>query len=734
MERGRIAGTAAWVILWIFLLFLPLSLRPASSLPDDGDALQATWMTGWVAHQLPRKPLDLFDANVFYPHPLGLAYSEHFIPQGIVIGLLQGLGCNLTLAYNLLAALTLLAIVLAVRWWAIEMGASDWGASVAGIACALSTFCLEEVARLHILSMQWIPLGLVFLWRYFRKGSMWAAVGFAICFVLQGLTSHYYLISLPLFLGPLAVGLVYFFPERRSWRDVLRLVLPLAVACLVFIPIELNYLKIFSQYRFRQLLPLGMDLARYVVPPPNSLVYGWFRTAAEGLQGSNQHFVGYLPLILAITGIVAVVRRNPDRNRSLLLWMGGLGVVFALLSAGKETWFGGMRLGPGLYRLLYDHVPFFSYARVPERLSVYFMLVFALFVGMGASALIRRVNTAGKRYLVLGCLFVLLPLEHARVPNRPYPMIPTPEQTPEVYHWLASRPGDFPVVEFPVYPRMYLRFYGYDNYFSTFHWKRIPFGRPSFYPPALEYLLWSLSDFPSRDATRLLQSMGVRLIVYHPRRDPHSTAVVRRLERDPNYMFVRRFPMAGPVAEELDYGEEVVFAVAPEAMPDAPADPALVNVPRESWRFATSSEEGARLAVDGNPETSWSSVRPQEKGQFFEIDFGEEIEVARISLGFIYPYSEFPRSLSVNGFHSSHRWRRLEFKEDAWDRARLVNRLVTDPASATLDLDLLEPMALERVRLFIRETNTDDAMPEWRIPEIWVFENSEPRTQNSRIE
>jgi hypothetical protein len=272
---------------------------------------------------------------------------------------------------------------------------------------------------------------------------------------------------------------------------------------------------------------------------------------------------------------------------------------------------------------------------------------------------------------------------------------------------------------------MYLRFYGYDNYFSTFHWKRIPFGRPSFYPPALEYLLWSLSDFPSREATRLLQSLGVRLIVYHPRMDPQSAAVVRRLERDPNYMFVRRFPSAGPIAEGLDLGEEVVFAVAPEVMPDAPSEAALVSVPRDSWRLETSSDEGARLAVDGQPESSWSSGKPQEKGQFFEIDFGEEIEVSRISLAFIYPYSEFPRSLSVNGFHSSHRWRRLEFKEDAWDRARLAKRLVADPTTATLDLDLAEPMVLERVRLFIRETNLDDAMPEWRIPEIWVYTSKE---------
>ncbi|MFQ5791516.1 MAG: hypothetical protein ACE5JI_13675, partial [Acidobacteriota bacterium] len=193
---------ALWVLFCAFWLFLPLSIDPASTLPDDGDALQATWMMAWVAHQLPRNPTELFDANVYFPHPKGLAYSEHFIPQGVVVGLLMSLGCNLILAYNLLAALTLVAIALAVRLWTRELGANEIGASVAGVICALSTFSLGEVSRLHILFMQWIPLGLFFLHRFFKTGRTWSAVAFAGCCVLQGLSSHYYLISLPLFLGP----------------------------------------------------------------------------------------------------------------------------------------------------------------------------------------------------------------------------------------------------------------------------------------------------------------------------------------------------------------------------------------------------------------------------------------------------------------------------------------------------------------------------------------------------
>ncbi len=535
------------------------------------------------------------------------------------------------------------------------------------------------------------------------------------------MSGHYYLISLPIFLGPLIIGLVVLFPERRNFRDGLRLVLPLLVAGLLFIPIELPYLETFSKYRFRQELPVGTDLARFLVPPPNSLIYGRLLSAEHWFTGANQHFLGYLSLALGIVGFTVVARsRDLGRRRGLFLWLGALGVAFALFSAGKETWFGGVKLGPGLYRVLYDHVPFFNYARIPERLSVYFTLVVALYVGIGASSMLERISSVKKRVVLVVCLLVLLPLEHARIPDHPYPPIPTPEQVPEVYHWLAGRPGDFPVVELPVYPRKFLRFYGYENYFSTFHWKRIPFGRPSFYPPALEYMLWSLRDFPSREATRLLQWLGARYVVYHPLMDPQSKATVKRLRRDGNYNLLRHFPSADPVAAELGYGREFVFAVAPAAMPEA-TTAASESLPRANWRFETSSDQDPHLAVDGKPETSWSSGGPQEKGQFFEIDFGEEIVVNRISLGFIYPYSEFPRHLSINGYHRSHRWKRLLLDRDAWDHARMASRLVMNPMEATLDFELVEPAPLERVRLFIQRTDLDDALPEWRIPEIWVY-------------
>ncbi len=551
------------------------------------------------------------------------------------------------------------------------------------------------------------------------------ATAFAACFVLLGLSCQYYLISFPLFLAPVVAGYIYLFPDRRSLRDGFRLAVPLIVGCLFLVPVELPYLKTFHHYGFERPLSQGPDLAYHLLPPPNSFLYGRLTEGMFADLPGNHHFIGYLTLALAGLGVAFVLRKSnePESHsyRCLVAWTAVCGAFFLILSAGAEMKFMGRNLGPGPFRLLFDYIPFFQYTRVPERLSVYFTFGLALLAGAGASVLSQRLaRPAWRKTALLVVLLALIPLEHAR--RNVYARVPTGDEIPAVYQWLAGLPEDFPVVEFPVYNRRFSRFYGYETYFSTVHWKPVPFGKPSFKPPAMEYMLWTWRDFPSIEGTRILQSLGVRYIIYHPRRGPDAARIERRLRRDPNFEFVRQFPRARRAARRLRYGEEMVFRVLPASEPHRPSEGRLRAIPREAWEFKTSSPSNARLAVDGSLETSWSSGKGQEKGQFFQIDLGEEYRVSKISLGFSFPYGHFPRSLAVNGFHRSHRWRRLELEEDPWQNARLVRRLVEDPKKATMDVVLPEPRLLEGIRLFIREGDPTDVEPVWRIPEIPIFE------------
>src|SRR5436305_6349970 len=81
----------------------PLATNPAHlSRVDNGDYLLNTWAVAWVAHQLPRDPLHVFDANVFYPERLTLAYSEAMTVQGIMAIPLRAAGISPIATYNIL--------------------------------------------------------------------------------------------------------------------------------------------------------------------------------------------------------------------------------------------------------------------------------------------------------------------------------------------------------------------------------------------------------------------------------------------------------------------------------------------------------------------------------------------------------------------------------------------------------------------------------------------------------
>ena len=56
---------------------------------NTGDGRFSVWNIAWVAHALSTDPLDLFDANIFYPHRRTLAFSESNSarrPRGACLG------------------------------------------------------------------------------------------------------------------------------------------------------------------------------------------------------------------------------------------------------------------------------------------------------------------------------------------------------------------------------------------------------------------------------------------------------------------------------------------------------------------------------------------------------------------------------------------------------------------------------------------------------------------------
>lgn len=81
---GIRAGFTAFILVAIVHTW-PLATNPVHPWRNNsGNAPLNTWAIVRVAHQLSLDPRHLFDANIFYPERLTLAYSEAMIVQGVL--------------------------------------------------------------------------------------------------------------------------------------------------------------------------------------------------------------------------------------------------------------------------------------------------------------------------------------------------------------------------------------------------------------------------------------------------------------------------------------------------------------------------------------------------------------------------------------------------------------------------------------------------------------------------
>src|SRR3954453_10469076 len=159
-----LAGVPALAMHW------PLPLHLGRDVAQDlGDPLVQAWQIAWDGHALTTQPLSLFQANMFWPQPDSLAFSDALV--GYAPAGLFGSGVHAAVARYDLLFLFAYALAFFGAWLlARELGAGRLGAFVAGAAFAYAPWRLEQDGHLHVLSSGGIPLALALLVRGYRTG------------------------------------------------------------------------------------------------------------------------------------------------------------------------------------------------------------------------------------------------------------------------------------------------------------------------------------------------------------------------------------------------------------------------------------------------------------------------------------------------------------------------------------------------------------------------------------
>jgi len=522
----------------------PLVLHIANAVEDKQDALLNTWIIAWVGHALLTDPLNLFNANIFYPYPNTLAYSETLLPQGLFALPFNLAFDNTILGYNLVLLASFLLAAYAMYLFIFDLTHSRSAAIVAGTIFAFNPYNLGNLAQVQLLSFGWMPLALMWLRRLLKyDGRRMTDDGryvvgiwdlrfencflFAIFFSLQALSSFYYA-----FLAGFTVALyaIWFFITHHASHitfyvsRLTRLAFSTALVALFVVPFFIPYLQVQREMGFERKViesePFSASLKLFIQVSPQNVLYGNLLAPRPPIMHGGYPLDNLFPGIVAVAFAIVGIAASKHRERWFYFFL----LTFAfLLSLGPRLY-----LSPTTstdltlpYRWLYDLFPLMRALRAPVRFDALVMFALAVLAGLGTARLAttdRRPLTATQRFLPTAyCLLLtgLIALEYFAFPAAHITPVPVWNEIPEYVRWLRTQPPGV-ILELPMLasdPSQPLDLT--TQYLSTYHWHTTPDGYSGFNPPRRGEIAYEMQAFPNERAFSLIQALEVKYLVLH---------------------------------------------------------------------------------------------------------------------------------------------------------------------------------------------------------------------------
>jgi hypothetical protein len=557
----ELALVAAAGVLLALVTTWPLVLHMGSRIaPDLGDPVRTAWEIAWVGHAMLHQPLQLFEANTFYPHPLSLAFSDSLLGYGPAAFFGSGTVAALV-RYNLLFLFAWSLCFAGAYLLARELGLGRLGGAAAGIAFAYAPYRVTEAGHLHVISSGGLPLALFLLLRGYRRSST--------RLVLAGWLVSAWQVSLGFTLGLqycylLAVlALLALFYWWRGHRPAIptRLLVVTAIGALALGAVAIYqarpYLQVANDYptakrTIKEVENYSSGPAALLSASSENRVWG---AATAGMRAKvhskneDVFFPGGLILALALLGLAGVGGAAYTRNLRLGLALGALTCSVLAMGLGLT--------GAGYpYRLLYDFAPGWDGVRVPGRVFTLGTLFYALLAGAGLQALVRLLGPLARRRslpaasAVVGVV-ALIGLLGEGAGHLGHPVVPQPQKAE------VGLPG--PLLDLPTdgaADRVW-------QYFSTNGFYKIPVGNSTFDIPAVDDLRGGMSGFPDRASVEKLRYYGIRTVVLHlkmpvlPGIHGYATA------EPPDTAAAAAKPIAGLGVTRWQVGTLVIYEIGP---------------------------------------------------------------------------------------------------------------------------------------------------------------------------
>jgi hypothetical protein len=531
----------------------PLLWHAAGHLVETCDNYLTIWMLAWDLHALATHPLNLFDANIFFPLKGTLALSEHMLGNAPIFALAMALSGNAVLALNAVILASFLLSGLTMTWLVYHWTGRPGPSVAAGFVWAFVPYRIQQLSHMQLLSLQWLPLAVYFEDRLLREGRRGAWIGFTVFTLWQCLVSYYLAYLTAAVVAAYGAGLAWRCHATIGGRRPAAAVAALGVVALAMVPLTLPYKRMqdrgviprFSSPRILRQDPNALALAEplrtYVSVPRtvNHPLHRLLTAESRHLPWEKGLFPGIVPLAV-IGAAVALRRRTPPAAV-------GRGTVAGLVAVLVVGWV--LSLGPWLTwndELTMIELPAYWIARVVPGFSGIrawvrfgFAVFFAL-AGLFGIALARLIGASGglTRAVVLAGVLAAMTFEYNMAP---LDLTPAPPRATPAHAWLAEHGDRGALLILPtgaVPPCVHARY----MYHSTVHWLPLLSGYSGYIPIELAHTNEMALALPSPAALRDARGAGVRwLLVEWSGLPPGQEAALHEAEADGRLVPAARF-------------------------------------------------------------------------------------------------------------------------------------------------------------------------------------------------
>ena len=418
---------------------------------DPGDPLLVTYLLNWNARVLPLSE-PWWHPPFFWPSPNAMTLSDPYLGLAPAAWLLSAVGLSPVGVFNLLYIGAFWLTPLAAYFLLHSLTRDATASFIAGLAFGYAPYRAAQLSHLQLLMVPALPLIFLALHRgVAHRGIRWAVIAAAL-WLWQALNGLYFLLFMPLAVGP---WLLWF--AGPASRDSAKAVVAFALAAVIAAPILLQYrrdLDAGAHVRdFGQVISMSAnitdvahaspELAMPLLPPSSApaerflfpgftilllaVVALWtvrfsserprpvtvallivFALAAvistiaiafpfQGtLVGVNVSLTSpYKPLAVVWVAALGAMLSSRTvarawRERSIALGYALIALTLCILAMGPEPAMGDSKIWyRGPYWVLYTQVPGFDGIRVPARLWTIVTLCLAVLAGVGAQRLMR---------------------------------------------------------------------------------------------------------------------------------------------------------------------------------------------------------------------------------------------------------------------------------------------------------------------------------------------------------